>query len=161
MTLTSVTNTTRLLWHMTFIFNFPRNKSLLWQCKTELKTPQLITGIFGYTWWYVDKIKFETGGWGDGGGGGGGGIKVSSLVHEEQHLRWLAQGPRVCQKTWSERRCRAACRGEAWRWVLRLVVELIPGFRPRQAPGQRLLRVDGRGVEGSCLPAAGISSGNW
>lgn len=55
----------------------PQNKSLLWQCKTELKTPWLIRGIFGYTWWYVDKIKFETEGWGDGGRVWvGGGVKV-------------------------------------------------------------------------------------
>lgn len=69
------------------------------------------------------------------------GIKVSSLVHEEQHLRWLGQEPWGCQKTWSERRLWAVCRGEARSWVLRLVVELIQGFRRRQAPGQGLLRV--------------------
>ncbi len=39
-------------------------------------------------------------------------VKVSSLVHEEQHLRWLGQGPRGCQKTWSERRLKAVRRGE-------------------------------------------------
>lgn len=57
------------------------------------------------------------------------GIKVSSLVHEEQHLRWLGQGPGGCQKTWSERRLGAVCRGEARSWVLRLDVELILGLR--------------------------------
>lgn len=61
-----------------------------------------------------------------------GGIKVSSLVHEEQHLRWLGQGPGGCQRTWSERRLGAVCKGEAQSWMLRLVVELILGFRQRQ-----------------------------
>lgn len=38
---------------------------------------------------------------------------------------------------------------------------LIPGFclGPNQLGGSGQLRLDGRGVEGSCLPVAGISSG--
>lgn len=35
------------------------------------------------------------------------GKKVSSLVHEEQHLRWLR--PQGRQKTWSEHTFRAMC----------------------------------------------------
>lgn len=81
------------------------------------------------------------------------------MVHEEQHRRWLVPGAEGLSENLVADGG-VVCRGEFWRWVLVLVVELILGFRPRQAPGQRLLRADGQGVEGSCLPAAGISSRN-
>lgn len=151
----------RDVWHVIYILFPLRNKSPLWQCKTELRTSWLRRGIFGYTWWYVDKIKFET-------EEVGGVKKVSSLVHKEQHPRWPGPGARGL----SEDLDTSACWGEVWScWsVLRAAVELIFGFRLRQAPGEgtdvggtsrERGRVDGWGVEGSCLPAAGISSGNW
>lgn len=137
MTLTSVANTVILLTCDILFNSFPPlNKSLPWQCKTEMKTPWLIRGISGYTWWYVDKIKFETEEWGDGGRVEG--IEVSSVEHEEQHLRWLGQGPKGLSEedlVWTQ------TPGDTQRWGTELGVgvwgtELIPGFRLRQSPGQ-------------------------
>lgn len=76
-------------------------------------------------------------------GWGGEGIKVSSLGHEEQHLRWLGQEQKGCQRTWSAHGLSDKCRSEPLSWVLGVAAGLIPGFRPRQATGQgrRPLRV--------------------
>lgn len=105
---------------------FPRHKSLRWQCTTELKTPWLISRIFGYTWWYVDKIKFETEGWGDVGGGD----QDRSFLTGE----WRATSRRDGARARGFRQVLGLTQGQEI--VASVGMGLICGFRPRQAPGQ-------------------------